>query len=101
MQNAVRLHQLGTATGALNFFRLLGGAVIVAIFGAIVLGNVANPAGIAAAEKIAGGHGDYAAAFRLVFVAAAIFLAIALACLLLVEEHPLLGPARLGERKVK
>jgi len=39
MQNAVKPHQLGTATGALNFFRLLGGAIIVAVFGAIVLGR--------------------------------------------------------------
>ena len=39
MQNAVKPHQLGTATGTLNFFRTLGGAIIVAIFGAIVLGG--------------------------------------------------------------
>ena len=40
VQNAVEPHQLGIATGALNFFRLLGGAIIVAAFGAIVLGGV-------------------------------------------------------------
>src|SRR5262245_34645853 len=39
MQNAVKPHQLGTATGTLNFFRTLGGAIIVAAFGAIVLGS--------------------------------------------------------------
>ncbi len=38
MQNGVLPHQLGTATGALNFFRTLGGAIVVAVFGAIVLG---------------------------------------------------------------
>ena len=37
MQNAVKPHQLGTATGAMNFFRSLGSALIVALFGAIVL----------------------------------------------------------------
>ena len=36
-QNAVAPHQMGTATGTANFFRSLGGAFIVAIFGAIVL----------------------------------------------------------------
>ncbi len=40
MQNAVKPHQLGTATGTLNFFRTLGGAIVVAVFGAIVLGGV-------------------------------------------------------------
>ena len=39
MQNAVKPHQLGTATGTLNFFRTLGGAIIVAVFGALVLGG--------------------------------------------------------------
>ena len=46
MQNAVKLHQMGTATGTLNFFRLLGGAIIVAAFGAIVLGSAGEHAGI-------------------------------------------------------
>ena len=33
VQNAVPPHQLGTATGTMNFFRSLGGAVAVAVFG--------------------------------------------------------------------
>ena len=37
VQNVVEPHQLGVATGALNFFRLLGGAIIVAAFGAIIV----------------------------------------------------------------
>src|SRR4029079_3069966 len=40
IQNAVRPHQMGTATGALNFFRSLGGALIVAALGAIVIGSL-------------------------------------------------------------
>ncbi len=40
VQNAVAPHQLGIATGALNFVRQLGGAIIVAAFGAIVLGGI-------------------------------------------------------------
>jgi len=97
MQNAVKLHQLGTATGALNFFRLLGGAIIVATFGAIVLGNAGDHAGVVTLEKLAVGHPDFAPAFRLVFIAAAVFLAIALACVLAVEERPLHGPVRLTD----
>src|SRR5262249_25709257 len=38
IQNVVAPHHTGTATGTLNFFRQLGGAFIVAAFGAIVLG---------------------------------------------------------------
>jgi EmrB/QacA subfamily drug resistance transporter len=97
MQNAVKLHQLGTATGALNFFRLLGGAVIVAVFGAIVLGSAGDHTGVVTLEKLAAGHADFAPAFRYVFIAAAVFLAIALACVLAVEERPLHGPIRLGD----
>jgi len=37
IQNAVKPHQLGTATGTMNFFRQLGSALLVAIFGAILL----------------------------------------------------------------
>ena len=44
MQNTVKPHQLGTATGTLNFFRTLGGAIVVAIFGAIVLSGMGQGA---------------------------------------------------------
>ena len=47
IQNAVKPHQMGVATGALNFFRLLGGAIIVAGFGAIVLGSAGSAGGLA------------------------------------------------------
>jgi len=97
MQNAVKLHQLGTATGALNFFRLLGGAVIVAVFGAIVLGSTGDGGGITTLERLAAGHADFVPGFRLVFVAGAVFLSIALACVFLVEERPLHGPVRLDD----
>jgi len=96
-QNAVKLHQLGTATGVLNFFRLLGGAVIVAVCGAIVLGTVGDHAGVMTLEKLEASHADFAPAFRWVFAAGAIFLAIALVCVLAVEELPMRGPVRLSE----
>ena len=97
MQNAVRLHQLGTATGTLNFFRTLGGAIIVAVFGAIVLGTASETSGAVTLEKLAVMHGDLAPAYHWVFIAAAIFLGISFCCLFAVEERPLHGPLRLSE----
>jgi EmrB/QacA subfamily drug resistance transporter len=96
MQNAVKPHQLGTATGTLNFFRTLGGAIVVAIFGAIVLAGVSDVSGTITPEKIAAGQGDLAPAFHWVFIAAAVCLGISLISLLAVEERPLHGPMRLA-----
>jgi EmrB/QacA subfamily drug resistance transporter len=97
MQNAVKPHQLGTATGTLNFFRTLGGAIIVAVFGAIVLGSATDGAAVVTLERLAAAHGDLAPAFRSVFVAAMICLAIAFCSLLAVEERPLYGPGHRSE----
>jgi EmrB/QacA subfamily drug resistance transporter len=98
MQNVVKPHQLGTATGTLNFFRTLGGALVVAIFGAIVLGGIGDGPGATTLEKIAAGHSDLAPAFHWVFIAAAICLAVSLLCLLVIEERPLHGPMRVPDR---
>jgi EmrB/QacA subfamily drug resistance transporter len=89
MQNAVKPHQMGIATGTLNFFRLLGGAIVVAVFGAIVFGG----AGGATLTALVG-QADFAPTFRWVFLAGAMFLAVALASVAAVEERPLHGPAR-------
>jgi EmrB/QacA subfamily drug resistance transporter len=97
MQNEVKPHQLGTATGTLNFFRTLGGAILVAVFGAIVLSGANNSSGVMTLERLAADHGDMAPAFHGVFIAAAICLGISLACLFAVEERPLHGPVRLSE----
>jgi MFS family permease len=94
MQNAVKPHQLGTATGTLNFFRTLGGAIVVAVFGTIVLGGVGDGSGVMTLEKVAAQHRDLAPAFHWVFIAATVFLAISFLCLLVVEERPLHGPMR-------
>jgi MFS family permease len=94
IQNVVAPHHTGVATGTLNFFRQLGGAFIVAAFGAIVLGALGN-AGDAAALDMLAGHNragvDFAATFRWVFVAAAVFLAVACLAMMAVEERPLRG----------
>ena len=56
VQNAVALHQLGVATGTMNFFRALGSTFIVAGFGAIVLaGAPVMPRDVGG--RGAGGHG--------------------------------------------
>jgi MFS family permease len=94
IQNAVLPHQLGTATGTMNFFRSLGGALMVALFGAIVLGGNSRGGGRVTLETLAaeGGRvGDLPGVFRWVFAAAALCLAIGLVCLLMMEERPLRG----------
>ncbi len=96
IQNAVLPHQLGTATGTLNFFRQLGGAVVVAVFGAIVLGGFdVHAAGPVVLERLskAGAAASFATQFRWVFIAAASFLAAAFVAVLCMVERPLRGPA--------
>lgn len=92
IQNAVPLPQIGTATAAMNFFRSLGGAVLTAGFGAIVIGI----AGVGGAHEIGGslalGPAEAAAmagAFRWVFAAAALALSVGLMAVLVMEERPL------------
>jgi EmrB/QacA subfamily drug resistance transporter len=98
VQNAVAPHQLGTATGSLNFARQLGGTIIVAAFGAIVLGGIDTGGHGLTLELLRGGAGraggDLANLFGLLFAAGAVFLAAGLVAMLLVEERPLRGPRK-------
>jgi predicted MFS family arabinose efflux permease len=101
IQNAVGLHELGTATASMNFFRQLGGAFIVAIFGTIVL----NGAGMSGVDMT---HGmvetpGLVSAFRSVFLTATGGVLICLLFLLRMEEKPLLGrrPDPLAESGVE
>ena len=82
IQNAVPLHQLGIATGTLSFFRQLGGALVVAIFAAIVLAGVhgASLERLSAADTAA-----LAGSFRWVFIAAAVFFAMSLLSLMVIR----------------
>jgi EmrB/QacA subfamily drug resistance transporter len=96
IQNAVAPHELGTATGTANFFRSLGGAFIVAIFGAIVLsGSGMN--GVASFETMAATATqsgiNLADIFGYVFMAAVVGFGLALVFLLAMEERPLRGSA--------
>ena len=99
VQNAVAPHQLGIATASMNFFRSLGGALIVAIFGTLVLGGAGRTDGAGAAHDMAAliqgaDAGQLGLTFRLVFLAACLGLILAAGCLSLVEERPLHGPGR-------
>ena len=96
IQNAVLPHQLGTATGTANFFRQIGGALIVAVFGAIVLGGVGmSGAGISheAVRLDTVDRETMVRLFRYVFAATAIGFACALFFLLRMKELPLRGGA--------
>jgi MFS family permease len=95
IQNAVPYYQVGIAMGALNFFRSLASAFIVAVLGAILLAGlgVAPERGGRAVSLVtsvsAAGGADVALVFRWVFLAAWIFLALSLVALSLMEERPL------------
>jgi MFS family permease len=87
VQNAVAPHEMGTTTAAIGFFRQLGGALLVAIFGAIVLaapGSAPHGGNLTAAA-------DLAARFGWMFGASAVAFALAFLLLLMMEERPLRG----------
>jgi hypothetical protein len=97
IQNAVARSQVGTITGALNFFRALMSSFTVAAFSAILL------MALGADISLSGEHrgplnsiapADMVAAFRYVFAAATAMLAAAAVCMMAMEEKPLAGPAK-------
>lgn len=94
IQNAVLQHQLGTATAVANFFRQIGGALIVAVFGAIVLGGIGGAGSGLSPEALKLGTVDrevMVQLFRYVFAATGIGFAAALFCLTRMAELPLRG----------
>jgi MFS family permease len=95
-QNSVARSQVGTITGATNFFRALMASFTVALFTAILL------MALGADISLSGEHrgpvssipaADMVAAFRYIFGAAAAMLAGASLFMVLMEEKPLAGPA--------
>ena len=95
IQNAVARSQVGTVTGAMNFFRALMASFTVAAFSAILLTALGPDV------SLVGEHqgpvnsipvADMIAAFRHVFGAATVMLACAALCMVLMEEKPLAGP---------
>lgn len=92
IQNAVPLHQLGTATANMNFFRALGGAIAVAAFGAILFGSLSGTGGDVRSLDglVREARTDVVAnAFRWVYLASAAGLSLAFLSLALMKELPL------------
>jgi MFS family permease len=96
IQNAVSRFQVGAAMGAMNFFRGLTAAFIVAVMGAILLaglgvspvrgGGVATVTASAIARAA-----DTAHVFRDVFALGVLCLIVSLIALIRLEERPLRG----------
>jgi MFS family permease len=98
IQNAVLRHEVGTATGAMNFFRALASALVVAVMGAIVLAGfgITPERGSGMELVVQSAHTaelDVAEVFRHVFAAALVVAMVAFAAVLRLEERPLRGPA--------
>jgi hypothetical protein len=98
VQNAVALHELGTATAVNNFIRSLASALLVAVYGAILLGGVAQgPGGLTLEALLASaGRGgvDLAPVFGWIFAAAVVGLTLSFVFLIFMEERPLRGTVR-------
>src|SRR5262249_32596948 len=100
IQNAVERHDVGAATGTMNFFRALASALAVAIMGAILLAGLGftperGGVGLEVAAVNVGAAG-VSEGFRLVFAAALGASGLALVALVLLEEAPPGGPVRAG-----
>ncbi|MEO6608109.1 MAG: MDR family MFS transporter [Aestuariivirga sp.] len=104
IQNSVMPHQMGTATGVMGFFRSLGGALIVALFGAVLFSQLPNMGALesssAATLKDVLATGEIHTAFRPVFAAAAFVLALALMAFHQMPEKTLRTTVRPAEALV-
>ncbi|MDQ0314752.1 MDR family MFS transporter [Amorphus orientalis] len=92
VQNAVQPHQTGTVTAVISFFRQFGGAVLAALFGAILLMDAGTPGG--GLEDLGAHIGDapgLGQGFRWILIAAVANLLIAFVLMILHEERPLRG----------
>ncbi|MEV8371698.1 MDR family MFS transporter [Kribbella sp. NPDC056861] len=74
-QNAAEYRDLGVATGALNFFKSIGGAFGAALFGAVLTHGLTT--------------GSAPAAFHTVFLLTVPFMAVSLVLALAMQEKPL------------
>jgi len=104
LQNSVARAHVGTATGAMNFFRALMSSLTVAAFAAILLmslGTDISTAGKHGGAVNAIAAADMIAAFRYLFGAAGVLLGCGSLCLIALEERPLAGPAPRSEDPVK
>jgi len=90
VQNAVERAHLGVATGVLTFLRALGGALGVAVLGAIAL-SYGLPLG--AEGPAAAGEAGAVRPFEAMFATSAAIMLLTLLCVLLMREKPLQGRA--------
>ena len=96
IQNSVHRSQVGTITGAMNFFRALMASFTVAAFTAILLMALGAEVSVVGEQHgmVSGiAPADVVTAFRYVFAAAAALMAAATLLMMLMEEMPLAGPA--------
>lgn len=89
IQNAVLMHMMGSATATMHFFRQLSGALVIAGFGAIVLGSGVVVGRGAGTAVTAGASAGLIASFQWVFFAAACGVALALCAFVMMKELPL------------
>lgn len=95
VQNAVDRAHLGVATGVLTFLRSLGGALGVAVLGAIALSYGLPLGREGAGSDAAVSSAAVARPFVAMFLVASATMVLALVCLLLMEEKVLQGgPAK-------
>jgi EmrB/QacA subfamily drug resistance transporter len=94
IQNAVVHQQIGIAMGAMNFFRALASAFVVAVMGAIMLAQLgtapqrgALPTAVAVAQTVT--SADLARTFSYIFAVAVLFLIVGIVALIFMEERPL------------
>ncbi|MBW8880946.1 MAG: MFS transporter [Asticcacaulis sp.] len=97
VQGSVERHQMGTATGLMNFFRSLGGTLMVAIFGAVLFAELFmllghQVTGILSPQMLEG-LPHPALVFRPIFIGAALSMGLSFAVLWTLEEKPLRGMA--------
>ena len=93
MQNVVARHEFGISVGSMNFSRNLYATMLIAVFGALALGN--SPAGESLRGALAGAAANAAEGFGRVFLVAAASFSIALIAIIVMEERPLLTEADL------
>ncbi len=103
VQNTVERHQMGTAMGLMNFLRGMGGAVLVAVFGAILFGEMFTLLGnsfsgaldIHAFDHVA----NPARIYKPIFIGATVCMALAFLMLWSMEEKPLRNREGAGAAK--
>jgi len=93
MQNVVARHEFGISVSSMNFSRNLYATMLIAVFGALALGN--SPAGESLRGALAGAAANAAEGFGRVFLVAAASFSIALIAIIVMEERPLLTEADL------